>query len=117
MRLVPVVLATMVASASVNAADPNGRFHIVGAGAVTCQQYIDATPEQRLYAETWWAGYFTALNRTTADTYHVMGQVPTEQVNEMLRAYCADNPNDRFAIAVHKVLEQLYPNRIRRSPN
>jgi len=117
MRAVCAVLAIMLASASAQAADPGGKFHIVGAGAVTCEQYTNATPEQRLYAETWWAGYFTALNRTTDDTYHVMGQVPAEQVNEMLRAYCADNPNNRFALAVHKVAEELFPNRIRRSPN
>jgi hypothetical protein len=117
MRFVHAILATMLVSASAQAADPNSMFHIVGAGAVTCQQYTNATPEQRLYAETWWAGYITALNRTTPDTYHLMGDVPSEQVNQMLSEYCTDNPNDRFAIAVHKVVERLYPNRIRKSPN
>ena len=117
MRVACFALATMLVSASAQAADPNSKFQIVGAGAVTCQQYTNATPEQRLYAETWWAGYFTAINRTTDDTYHVMGQIPAEQVNEMLREYCTDNPNDRFALAVHKVAQQLFPNRIRRSPN
>jgi hypothetical protein len=117
MRSVQAFFVALVLTTAAQAADPNGRFHIVGAGAVTCQQYIDATPEQRLYAETWWAGYVTALNRTTADTYHVIGATPTEQVNGMIRELCAASPNERLALAVHKVVERLYPSRQRLPPN
>lgn len=117
MRLVQAIVATMLMSATAQAADANGRFFIVGAGAVTCQQYVGASQERKLYAETWWAGYITALNRSTGDTYHLMGDAQSELVNEMLQEYCAANPNDRLAIAVHKVVERLYPNRTRKSPN
>lgn len=117
MKLVSATLATMLLAGSAHAADPSGKFFIVGAGAVTCQQYVDATPEQRLYAETWWAGYLTALNRTTADTYHLMGETQSEQINDMIRQECASNPTERLAIAVHKVIQQLYANRTRQSPN
>ena len=117
MRLVSAILATVMMSAAAEAADPDGRFHIVGAGAVTCQQYVGATEQQRLYAETWWAGYMTALNRTTAETYHFMGDTSVEQVNAMIGEHCAANPNDRLAMAVHAVAGQLYAKRQRRSPN
>lgn len=113
MKRVTAIVAAMMMSASANAADSEGVFHIVGAGAVTCQQYSTATPEQQLYAETWWAGYFTALNRTTPDTYNLMGAVQAAQVNEMLRRYCAANPTHRLAIAVHEVADQLHPGRAR----
>ncbi len=117
MRVVLAILATVLGAAAAQAADPDGRYQLLGAGTVTCQAYTNATEEQRVYAATWWAGYITAMNRATPDTYHLMGETPPEQVNEMLRKYCGDNPNDRFAIAVHKVVEQLYPKRTRKKPS
>lgn len=117
MRSVVVILAALLVGTSAHAVDPNGRFQIVGAGAVTCRQYTKATPQQRIYAETWWAGYVTALNRTTADTYHMIGDTTPEAVNGMIAKYCADNPELHLALAVHKVVEYLQPQRTRRAPN
>jgi hypothetical protein len=117
MRSVAIILAALLMGTTAHAVDSNGRFHIVGAGAVTCQQYTDATEQQRIYAETWWAGYITALNRATGDTYNIMGDTTAQAVNGMIAKYCADNPEMRLALAIHKVIEYLQPNRIRKSPN
>ena len=116
MRSVAAILAVLLATASAHAADPNGRYHIIGAGGVSCKQYTDATDQQRLFAQTWMAGYVTALNRTTADTYHIVGATTPEAMYGMIAKYCADNPSIPLAIGVHKVIEHLHPNRTRNSP-
>ena len=99
------------------AGDSNGRFHVLGAGTVRCSAYTAATAEQKVYAETWWAGYVTAMNRSTADTYNIVGNVSVEQVNGAIATFCQANPEALLAIAVHKVLEDAYPNRVQRAPN
>lgn len=117
MKFIAVMLATLLAGASAHAVDSNGRFHIVGAGSVTCQQYTNATDQQKLYAETWWAGYITALNRTSTDTYHILGETTPQGMNAMIAKYCADNPEMRLALAIHNLVEQLQSKRTRKSPN
>lgn len=117
MKSIAMILATLLVGTSAHAVDSNGRFHIVGAGSVTCQQYSDATEQQKLYAETWWAGYITALNRTGDDTYNILGETTPQAMNAMIAKYCADNPGMRLALAIHKVVEHLQPMRTRKSPN
>lgn len=117
MRSIAVMLAALLVGTSAHAVDSNGRFHIVGAGSVSCQQYTDATDQQKLYAETWWAGYVTALNRTASDTYNILGETTPQGMNAMIAKYCADNPEMRLALAIHNVVEQLQPRRTRKSPN
>lgn len=89
---------------------------IRGAGTVSCSQYLEATPEQKKYAETWWAGYVTAMNRATPRTYHLLGQMSTADANRWLENYCRNNPDRRLAIAVHEMLRAAYPNRLQASP-
>ncbi|MBX3499507.1 MAG: hypothetical protein KF889_08690 [Alphaproteobacteria bacterium] len=119
MRVSDLVCALVfsLVAAGAHAADPNGRYHIIGAGSVKCQQYSQATDQQKLFAHTWMAGYVTALNRATPDNYHIVGNTTPESMYGMVGKYCADNPDTSLGIAVHKVIEHLHPNRIRKSPN
>jgi hypothetical protein len=118
MRWLTLVFAALLSvSGAVQAADNGGRYFIVGAGSRTCQEYTQATPAQRLSAETWLAGYITAVNRLTPDTYHVGGETSVDKVNAMIAQYCASNGDVALGIAIHRVLERLYPQRIRQSPN
>ncbi len=117
MRSFAVVLLAILGSVGAQAADPNGRYYVVGAGSRSCQEYTAATDQQKVYAETWLAGYITALNRTTTDTYHIVGETTPEQMNTLVAQYCAKNPDIALGIAIHKVIEYLHPNRIRKSPN
>jgi hypothetical protein len=113
-----MVFATvMLAGGSVQASDGSGHYFIVGAGSHSCLDYTRATPDQRMSAETWMAGYISAINRTTPDTYHVAGEASVEKVNAMIAQYCAENPDIALGVAIHRVLERLYPQRIRQSPN
>ncbi|QQS14836.1 MAG: hypothetical protein IPK81_12205 [Rhodospirillales bacterium] len=115
-RLLAIATASLLA-ATAQAADPNGRFHIVGAGTVTCQRFLTADDQEKRYVETWWAGYITAINRTTPETYNMTAGASADQVNAMLREHCAANPEALLAVAVHAVAGKLYPNRARQAPN
>jgi hypothetical protein len=117
MKSIAVILATLLVGTSAYAADPNGRYYVLGAGSRMCKEYTGATDQQKLYVETWLAGYITALNRTSADTYHIVGETSAEAINGMIAKYCTDNPDIAVGIAIHKVIEYLQPNRIRKSPN
>jgi len=116
-KLFGAVLAAGLACATAQAADKNDDFQILGAGALTCQKYLDAGKQDRLYAETWWAGYATAANRLTDDTWSVVGKKSIDDVNDMIQKQCSAHPDDLIAIAVHSVLEDLYKTRTTVSPN
>lgn len=117
MRFFAMILTALLAGASARAADTNGRFYVVGAGSVSCKQYTDATDQQKLFAQTWMAGYVSALNRTTADTWHIVGETTPEAMYGMIAKYCTDNPETALGVATHKVIEYLQPKRTRKSPN
>ena len=117
MRSFVVILAVALATSSALAADQNGRFYMMGAGAVSCKQYSDATDEQKVSAQTWMVGYISALNRTTADTWHIAGETKPEAIFSMIAKHCMDNPETALGIATHKVIDQLQPKRTRKSPN
>lgn len=106
-----LAMLTVASASSARAADAKGNFAIRGAGTVSCTDYINATPEQKIYAQTWWAGYLTAMNRVTPDTYNLLGRSSIEDADNWLLTYCRQNPNERFATAVHEMLKALYPSR------
>jgi hypothetical protein len=83
---------------------------------LTCQKYLDAGKQDRLYAETWWAGYATAVNRLTDDTWSIMGKKSVDDVNDLLQQECTAHPDDPIATAVQSVLEDLYKTRTKVDP-
>jgi hypothetical protein len=116
MRLAAIVLVLASLAGTASAMDDNSRYYVLGAGTVRCSSYLTATPEQKLYAETWLAGYTSAMNRSTADTYNLL-TISTDEAKARLEQYCRENPDRLFAYAVHQLLENLYPNRVQRAPN
>ncbi len=55
----------------------------------------------------------TAMNRSTGDTHHLMGDFAPAEVNAMILRDCTARPDQPIAIVVHAVMEQLYPKRRR----
>ncbi|MDA0703033.1 MAG: hypothetical protein O3A96_07325 [Proteobacteria bacterium] len=51
------------------------------------------------------------MNRNTEETYDLLGDWSVDQANTWLAAYCRNNPDEVFAIAVHQMLETVYPTR------
>ena len=118
-RLATVALAILwcgLVAGPAAAMDKQGNFNIRGAGTVSCATYLNATPKQKRHAETWWAGYLSAMNRATPKTYDIMGNVTTAAASRWLQAWCQKNPKRRFAEAVHAMLQAAYPNRQQTSP-
>ncbi|SDX78553.1 HdeA/HdeB family protein [Roseicitreum antarcticum] len=110
--LIPLVLAAWAVSGA-QAATREGDYAMVGAGALTCRTYMLASTEERTFAETWWAGYMSAMNRVTDDTYDLLGDYEVADFNAYLDDYCRDNPSVLFGLAVHDAIEAFYPERIR----
>jgi predicted TIM-barrel fold metal-dependent hydrolase len=106
-----------VATQTAEASDAKGKFAIRGAGTVMCKAYLNVTPAQRKIVETWWAGYLTAMNRTTAKTYDVLGNLSVKNANDWLMRYCKKHPARRLAFAVHDLLKAAYGSRLKVSPS
>lgn len=115
--LAALALTAAFAAPPALAADGGGNFRISGAGSQPCSAYSAATPAQKQFVETWLAGYATAMNRTTANTWDLIGNVSVEQIHAWLADYCGKNPQQLLAIAIHQLLEAAYPNRIQTKPN
>lgn len=98
------------------AADENGSYSIRGAGTVSCQTYVSSTPAQKQYAQTWWAGYVTAMNRVTPKTFHLLGDASPAAADKWLLNYCQQNPTARFETAVNAMLKAAYPSRTQKAP-
>jgi hypothetical protein len=106
-----------VATQTAGASDAKGNFAIRGAGTVMCKAYVNASPAQRKIAETWWAGYLTAMNRRTAKTYDILGNLSVKNANEWLMRYCKKHPSRRFTFAVHDLLKAAFGSRLKVSPS
>lgn len=115
MRLIGMffVLASLAAPAA--AMDGKGNFWVVGAGSLKCSDYAQGSAEQKLTMETWTAGYTTAMNRATSDTYNLL-HISVDDAKARLQQICEGSPDKLFVHAVHELLESLYPNRVRTAP-
>ena len=95
--ILPAILLALLPAGAAIALDANGSYGIRGAGTVTCTAYLKATPRQRQHAESWWAGYLTAMNRTTPKPYDLLGNI-------------------KIAAAVHELMRAAYTRRQQTSP-
>lgn len=119
MRILSVLACLLLAVATIpaQAADQKGRFRAKGVGAQSCSDYLQFGKEDQLVAETWWAGFVTAVNIERDDTYDVLPNVPVETVNQWLEGYCRNNPRHLMSIAVYRLVEHHFPTRAKSSPN
>jgi hypothetical protein len=118
MKLIGTILTAALLCGTAQAADKDGKFQVMGAGAIACQKYLDATDvADKKLAEMWWTGYLTALNRLTDDTWSASGKDPNARVNDAIQKQCKDHPTELYAIAVHDAIQSLYKeNRIKAAP-
>ena len=59
----------------------------------------------------WIAGYVSAFNRQTPDTYDIVGVSKFEQVLQSVERFCKENPLSDVAAAMEAVTTDLYPAR------
>ncbi len=120
-RTIFVLAMSLFLPATINAADIDGNYAIVSVEGVieSCGLYVAARDEGRRggnvkerYHISWIAGYLTAYNLKTPDTYDIGGQT----ILLWLENYCKRNPLAGLAKAVELLTVELHPKRIRTKP-
>jgi hypothetical protein len=116
--LLLVLLLACWPQTAARAADSSGRFQVFGAGAVSCTNFLQTQqdPDVHTAFDIWIAGYVTALNRTTPDTWSLLNNASRTNVFAWLSDFCRQHEATQFGDAVHEMLESLYPGRIVRAP-
>lgn len=115
MRLIATALLAAALPGPAAAMDGDGNFWVIGSGSLRCSAYLTGDADQKLHMETWVAGYTTAMNRATSDTYNLL-TISVDEAKSRLAQTCQANPNKLFVHAVHELLESLHPTRLRRAP-
>ena len=114
MRLSSLLAAAAAFSASALAASADGQFRMVGAGGVACSQItadLAADPATATEVGSWVAGYATATNRNTDDTWDLMGEGGLEGYFAAVQADCAANPDKTLEAAAFDVLNANFETR------
>lgn len=114
MRRAVSVLAALCFVPTTLAASADGDFRMVGAGAVACGQItadLAADPANATEIGSWVAGYATATNRNTDDTWDLMGEAGLDGYFAAVQADCAANPEKTLENAAFDVLNANYATR------
>lgn len=113
-RVTLAFAAALLAVPSALAASADGNFRMVGAGAVACSQItadLAADPATANEVGSWVAGYATATNRNTDDTWDLMGEAGLEGYFAAVQADCAAHPEKTLEGAAFDVLNANYETR------
>ena len=111
-----LVLGLTLASTALWGMDMEGRFSTQGARS--CGQYVEAARDKKIslgYAatEAWVAGYITAYNSETRDTYDILGASDLKSAMLWLENWCNSNPLRNMGDAMQSLTAELHPRRHR----
>lgn len=117
----PVSLALFAAlmTSGALAASADGQFRMVGAGGIACGQItadLAADPATATEVGSWVAGYATATNRNTADTWDLMGEAGLEGYFAAVQADCVAHPEKTLENAAFDVLNANFETRTTAKP-
>ena len=107
-------LLAALAAPSALAESADGDFRIVGAGAVACSRIMADIAANQAIADvvgSWVAGYATATNRNTDDTWDLIGQAGLQGYYAAVQADCAAHPQKTLEGAAFDVLNANYATR------
>lgn len=103
-------LTLLLGSAPVHAADKNGRFATKGAGLATCGNMLaiaENSPSVLLRFAGWTAGYVSATNHITENTFDILQFETAETVFQYVYDYCQKHPELNFSIATANIVELM----------
>ncbi len=113
-----ILFATVLcaAAASAMAADAEGAYW--SQRPESCREFrrLQSSEERTpalMNIRGWIAGYITAFNRQTQDTYDVLGITDFEAAMRFIDGYCKAHPMDNLTTAMEALTEDLYPKRHR----
>lgn len=107
----PIIAVLLLASCSAWGGDSEGRYSGRGIG---CGEFIqDVRNNRTLQCSAWFAGYITAFNRQTADTYNILAGTDLPGVRLWMENYCKQNPLKDIDDGMRQLTSELYPRRHR----
>ncbi len=117
--LAPLTLASVVGT-TVHAADGAGQFSVRGIGGQTCAVWADILDGQDqnqrregiMAFQSWIAGYLSAVNRNTPDTYDAMPFIDMVNVMAIVVTECRANPSELAESTIYRVVTAFSPSRV-----
>ncbi|MEO1041145.1 MAG: peptidoglycan-binding domain-containing protein [Pseudomonadota bacterium] len=109
----PIVLLALCGAAW--AKDVDGHYAVKGTGQMTCAAFNTALSDQSPDAKAalnWVAGYLTAVNATTTETFDIVSWQSEGMITRTLSVRCASVPNMPLARAVSDMVGMMIPDRI-----
>ncbi len=116
LRQIVPALTLLVITAPALAGGSDGSFAIKDFGANKCSDFvaqIQAKNEAQINRYVGWlAGYFSAINEISPETFDTLSWQNMRTVSLMLMKHCEQNPEDRFATAVARLRLALQADRL-----
>ncbi len=116
-RLVPVAaLALCLGAAPADAADSSHSYAIRGMGAKSCHSYNQARKQQAdSHYRDYLAGYLSAFNLLSEDTYSIGGGRSTPEIMLWLDEFCGEQALHSYEHALHIFTEAHWEQRQRKA--
>ncbi len=109
-----VIFSLIWANSFSHAADDAGQYLVLGLGNLSCKSFLYEDEEGAAYYLSWLAGYITAYNQLSENTYSVLGKAKTiGQIESWLFDYCTINNDETFENAIRNLLRNLKYSRIK----
>ena len=116
LAVVVCAAAMLAATPSAMAADADGAYFSLR--PESCREFrrVQSSDERTpalMNIRGWIAGYLTAYNRQTPDTYDVLGITEFDAALRFVDGYCKAHPLDNLTAAMEALTESQYPTRHR----
>ena len=114
MKRLCLALVLTAAAASLPAADHDRAYW--SQRPASCRDFLKVyrSDERKPESEpvrNWIAGYLSAYNRQTPETYDILGTTDFERVLKAVEQHCKDNPLSDMSAAMEAVTVDLYATR------
>ena len=108
-----LVVLLLSATGWARASDAENSYLVLG--TKTCFQFVDerkfAPDVQDRLTEMWIAGYVSAVNKLTPDTFNILGKTNMKSLIISLENYCRGNPFAESSTGLREMIDELYPQR------
>ena len=103
------ITALALAASATTSSAFDRQFNLKMYGVRPCDQYVSGygQSQERNFMRLWLAGYITAANFHTTDTYDVLGNSDIEDALLWILAYCKANPRKDTFDGVQEMLAEL----------
>ncbi|VAW59662.1 hypothetical protein MNBD_GAMMA11-2284 [hydrothermal vent metagenome] len=98
----------------VYSADERGRYWIYGVGRQVCETYMEARHEggvSEISYKNWISGYLTSSNRSSEQTYNLLGATDFQGALIWVDSYCKKHPENTIYMAVANMTAVHYSKR------